>query len=283
MKKVIVTGDDFGLAVPVNEAIAEAHERGILTTASLMVGGEAAADAIRRAHRLSDLKVGLHLVLVEGRPILAPASVPDLVNAQGEFQTHLFRAGVNYFFRPGIRKQLEIEIRAQFEAFRATGLPLDHVNAHNHFHLHPTVFNLLIRVGRDYGLKAIRFPNEPPLLCWRCSKKALLVKLANHLFLSPWMGLMKRRLRRARLHFNDFVFGMSDSGAMTTDLVLQFLEHLPEGITEIYFHPSKSRCPQIDRTMPDYRHEEEFGALVSNRLREAFQAPSIQRIAFSDL
>jgi hopanoid biosynthesis associated protein HpnK len=283
MKKVIVTGDDFGLAVPINEAIIEAHEKGVLTTASLMVGGEAAADAIRRAQQLPSLRVGMHLVLVEGRPILPREIIPDLVDDDGQFQAHLFRAGVNYFFRPGIHKQLESEIRAQFDAFRDTGLLLDHVNAHNHFHLHPTVFNLLLKVGRDYGLKSVRFPHEPPLLSWRCSKKGLVPKLANHLLLAPWMILMKKRLRRAHMRFNDFIFGFADSGAMTTDLVLRFLGHLPEGVTEIYFHPSKRRCPEIDRTMSDYRHEEEFGALVSKRLREEFQALSIQRIAFSDL
>jgi chitin disaccharide deacetylase len=283
MKRVIVTGDDFGLAVPVNEAIIEAHERGILTTASLMVGGEAAADAVRRAQQLPSLKVGLHLVLVEGQPALPREQVPDLVDRQGQFQTHLFRAGVNYFFRPGIRRQLESEIRAQFDAFRGTGLALDHVNAHNHFHLHPTVFDLLLKVGRDYGLKSVRFPNEPPLVSWRCSQKGLGLKLANHLFLAPWMSLMKKRLRDAHLRFNDFIFGLTDSGAMTADLVMRFLGNLPDGVTEIYFHPAKRRCPQIDRTMPGYRHEEEFDTLVSLRLRERFQSLSIQRIAFSDL
>jgi chitin disaccharide deacetylase len=283
MKKVIVTGDDFGLAVPVNEAISEAHERGILTTASLMVGGEASADAVRRAQQLPSLRVGLHLVLVEGRPVLPPERIPDLVNGQGQFRTRLFRAGVNYFFRPRIRRQLESEIRAQFDAFRNTGLPLDHANAHNHFHLHPTVFNLMLKVGRDYGLKSVRFPHEPPIVSWQCSKKGLGSKLANHMFLAPWMSLMKKRIRNAHLRCNDFIFGIADSGAMTTDLVLRFLGYLPEGVTEIYFHPSKRRCPQIDRTMPDYRHQEEFDALVSTRLREEFQIRSIQRIAFSDL
>jgi len=283
MKKVIVTGDDFGLAVPINEAIAEAHERGILTTASLMVGSEAAADAVRRARKLPSLRVGLHLVLVEGRPILSRKRIPDLLDDQGQFQTHLFRAGVNYFFRPGIRRQLESEIRAQFDAFRDTGLHLDHVNAHNHFHLHPTVFNLLLKVGRDYGLKSVRFPHEPPLVSWRCSKKDLLPKLANYLFLAPWMSLMKKRLMNENLHFNDFIFGMAESGAMTADLVHRILGRLPEGVTEIYFHPSMHRCLEIDHTMPNYRHEEEFDALVNEHLRKEFQALSIQRIAFSDL
>jgi len=89
MRKLIVTGDDFGLAVPVNEAIEEAHRRGILTTASLMVGAGAAADAVERARQLPTLRVGLHLVLVEGRPVLPPREIPDLVDGRGEFSTRL--------------------------------------------------------------------------------------------------------------------------------------------------------------------------------------------------
>lgn len=283
MKRIIVTGDDFGLAAPVNEAIAEAHCNGILTTASLMVGAGAAQDAVNRAQMLPSLRVGLHLMLVEGKPVLTPAEVPDLVDARGEFSTHLVRAGFNYFFRPGIRRQLEAEIRAQFEAFHRTGLALDHVNAHNHMHVHPTILGLILKVGQEYGLSAVRLPYEPPIRSWRASGKALLGKIAAWAFLSPWMGLMRARLRRVQVRFNDFVFGMADSGAMTLELVLRFLRLLPDGVTEIYFHPATRRCPEIDRHMPDYRHVEEFRALTDKSVIEALKAAGARRIAFSDL
>ncbi len=81
LKRVVVTADDFGLAREVNEAVEAAHTGGILTAASLMVAGPAAADAVARARRLPRLRVGLHLVLVEGRPVLPPEQLPDLVDA----------------------------------------------------------------------------------------------------------------------------------------------------------------------------------------------------------
>ncbi len=283
MKRLIVTGDDFGLAVPVNEAIGEAHVGGILTAASLMVGADGARDAVSRARELPSLRVGLHLVLVEGKPVSPPAEVPDLVDAHGEFSTHLVKAGFNYFFRPGIRQQLEAEIRAQFEAFRNTGLVLDHVNAHNHMHLHPTILGLILKVGADYGLSAMRLPYEPPLRSWRASGRLLAGKLAGWAFLLPWLNLMRRRLQQARVRSNDFVFGMADSGAMTAEMVLRFLRTLPEGVTEIYFHPATRRCPEIDRNMPEYRHEEEFGALTNKSVMEALEASGALRIAFCDL
>ncbi len=283
MRRLIVTGDDFGLAEPVNEAIVEAHQRGILTTASLMVSGGGAADAVCRASLAPNLRVGLHLVVVEGRPILPPWDVPALVGAGGEFSARLVRAGFSYFFRPAVRQQLEREIGAQFEAFMKTGLMLDHVNAHNHMHLHPTVLSLIIKIGRPYGLNAVRVPYEPPLLSWRATGKDPGSKILWWVFLWPWMHLMKSRLRREGIFYNDFVFGMADSGRMTPGLVLSFVRMIPRGVTEMYFHPAVRRCPEIDRTMPDYQHEEEYRALTSPAVREEVERRAIKRIAFGDL
>jgi hopanoid biosynthesis associated protein HpnK len=283
LRKIIITGDDFGLALPVNEAIINAHHKGVLTTASLMVGAAFAEDAVERARRYPSLKVGLHLVLVEGHSILKPHQIPDLVDTRGEFSSHLVRTGFKYFFYPDIRRQLEAEIRAQFEAFRKTGLHLDHVNTHNHMHLHPTVLQLILKVGKEYGLKSMRWPHEPPVRSWKASRKSLGSKLASWIFLSPWMRLMKYLLRRARINHNDAIFGMADSGAMSLDLVLRFLQNLPVGVTELYFHPATGRCKEIDLTMPSYQHEKEFRALTSEVLLQALQENGLERIAFSDL
>ncbi len=283
MKRVIITGDDFGLALPVNEAIEQAHRRGILTCASLMIGAPAAPDAIERARGLPTLRVGLHLVLVEGRPVLPRVEVAALVDASGEFSNHLVSAGINFFFRPGARRQLEAEIRAQLEAFRRTGLALDHVNTHNHMHLHPTVLGLLIKLGPEYGMHAVRMPFEPPLLSWRATRKQLGQKLAWACFLSPWLSLMKARLRKAGIRTNDCLFGMADSGRMTAGLVREFFKQLPDGITEIYFHPATGRCPEITRHMPGYRHEDELRSLTDPALAAALTHMGVERIAFSDL
>jgi hopanoid biosynthesis associated protein HpnK len=274
LKRLIVTGDDFGLAAPVNEAIEIAHQEGILSAASLMVAGGAAEDAVRRARRLPGLGVGLHLVLVEGTPVLPAASVAALVDAGGELPDQLVAAGFRFFFSPAARRQLEAEIRAQFSAFQATGLALDHVNAHNHMHLHPTVLGLILKVGRSFGLRAVRIPREAP----HVSRPAL-----SDLALRPWLALLETRLRRAGIQSNDHVFGLCDSGAMDETTVLRRLRELPAGTTEMYFHPATRRCPEIDRGMSDYRHEAELAALTSPRVREALDALNIRPIAFADL
>jgi hopanoid biosynthesis associated protein HpnK len=209
--------------------------------------------------------------------------VPDLVDANGSFSTHLARAGFRFFFYPGIRRQLESEIRAQFEAFRKTGFALDHVNAHNHMHLHPTILRLILKVGKEYGLTAVRLPNEPPVRSWKAARTSLGSRLASWTFLCPWINLMKNLLDRAQVRYNDFLLGMTDSGSMTLDRVIRFLHNIPQGTTEMCFHPATRRCIEIDCTMPKYRHEDEFRALTSETLRGALQTTGVQTIAFSDL
>jgi chitin disaccharide deacetylase len=282
-RKVIVTGDDFGLALPVNEAIVRAHHSGVLTTASLMVGEKFCQDAIERARQYPSLKIGLHLALVEGRPVSNPGNIPDLIDDTGAFSSHLARTGFKYFFYPGIRNQIETEIRAQFEAFHQTGFNLDHVNVHNHMHFHPTVLRLILRIGKEYGLKAVRLPNEPPIRSWRAAGRSLGSRLSSWIFLSPWICVMKCLLRRAGIVHNDFLFGMADSGSMTLDLVVRFIRSLPVGVTEFCFHPATQRSVEIDRTMPFYRHQDEYKALTSELLAKSLQDAGVRKIAFSDL
>src|SRR5712692_7682405 len=117
-KRLIVGADDFGSEVAINEAVEAAHQGSILSTASMMVGAPAAADAIERAKRLPGLRVGLHLVLIDGPAVLPPADIPGLVGPEGRFDDRQVRAGLRYFFVPGVRRQLAAEIRAQFAAFR---------------------------------------------------------------------------------------------------------------------------------------------------------------------
>jgi hopanoid biosynthesis associated protein HpnK len=267
VRHLIVTADDFGLAMPVNEAVERAHRDGILTCASLMVSAPAAQDAIERARRLPSLRLGLHLTLVRGRPVLPVTKVDRLVDANGEFSRNLVLAGFRFFLLPSVRRQLEREIRAQFDAFQATRFALDHVIVHNHMHLHPTVLGLILKVGRVYGMRTMRIPEEP----------------GGSLFLRPWIALVRARLRRAGICSNDFVLGLRRSGEMDTQRVLSLLGQLPEGTTEIYFHPATSSTPYIERELPGYRVQAEFQALIDPLVRRAVYASGARLIAFSDL
>lgn len=283
MKRLIVTGDDFGLSLPVNQAIEQAHRKGILTTTSLMVGAPAAADAVNRARKLPGLKVGLHLAVARCRPTLPQHLVKDLIDQNGELSHDLVRAGFRFFFMPGARKQLAGEVRAQFAAFHATGLPLDHVNAHNHMHLHPTVFKLILDIGNEYGLRAVRIPNEPPLHAWRATHDQLLSRLCMWLFLAPWIQFMKYRLRKVNIVCNDYLFGLSNSGKMTRDTVMRLIRHIPEGVTEIYFHPAVSNMPGERPHNDPEACAMELDALLSKEIQSELKMQNIKLVSFGDI
>lgn len=262
MKRVTFSADDFGLTVSVNEAVERAHRDGILNAASLMVAGPAAADAIRRARAMPSLRVGLHLVTIEGDAMLPPAAIPDLVDAAGRFPSDQLRLGIDYFFRPSIRRQLAAEIRAQFAAFAATGLLLDHANSHKHMHLHPTVGAAMLSIGAEFGLRRVRVPNEPPAIMARLGTRIGFGARTLH----EWTRLFRRQARAGGMATDDHCFGLAWSGHMTVDRVARLVAHLPDGASEIYFHPATERDAVLQRLMPDYEHEAELATLLNRDL-----------------
>jgi hopanoid biosynthesis associated protein HpnK len=277
---LIVTADDFGIHEAVNEAVSVAASEGILTAASLMVGAPAARDAIRRARELPQLRVGLHLVLADGLAVLARPQIPDLVDEQGRFGEGMWLDGVRYFALPRVRRQLEAEIRAQFAAFARTGLVLDHVNAHKHFHLHPTLLAMIVRIGREFGMTAVRVPHEP---MWYARRGGKMGAIAATAFLTPWVALMKARLLAAGILHNDQVFGISGTGHLDEVTLLDILAKLPAGITEIYLHPAIDTNGPITSSMSDYRHGAELAALLSKPVAEAAAATGAARGGYRDL
>ena len=257
------TADDFGLSLAVNEAIEQAHRDGVLDAASLMVAGDAAADAIRRARRMPNLRVGLHLVVIEGPAVLPPIAIRDLVDEAGRFPSEQLSLGIGYYFRPRVRRQLGREIRAQFAAFAATGLPLAHADAHKHMHLHPTVGRLLIQAGRAHGLTRVRVPAEPPAVM--ASLGVPSTSGARALY--RWTRLLRAQVRRAGLETTDHCFGLAWTGHMTPDRLCRLIPALPPGSNEIYFHPATGQDETLRRLMPDYEHRAELAALCDPEVR----------------
>ncbi len=259
--RLIVTADDFGLSREVNEAVEIAHRDGILSAASLMVGGPAARDAVARLRRLPDLRVGLHLVLVDGDAVMPGARIPNLVGADGRLRTDMVRLAIAVATRSKVRHQVAEEIEAQFGAFAAIGRPLDHVNAHKHFHLHPVVADLIFAAGRRFGLRAVRVPREPADVLRRAGGRGSS---------APIEALMARRLRhqaeRAGLVSADAVLGLAWSGAMTAARLAALLRARPPGVIEIYTHPATSDA--FPGCAPGYGYRKELAALCDPLCRE---------------
>ncbi len=277
-KRLVVTADDFGLAPEINEAVERAHRDGILTAASLMVGAPAAADAVQRARRLPRLRVGLHVALVDAVPVLPPHALPALVGRDGRFRRGLVGHGTRIFSTPDGRRQARAEIAAQFAAFRATGLVLDHVDAHRHFHLHPTIGAELIRQAVRHGARVVRVPREPAALlaAVEAGRARLAVPIAQ-----PFVHLLARRVRHAGLLAPDRVLGIAWSGAMHRERLLGLLHRLPDGLTEIYLHPAIMDA--FAGATPGYGYAAELAALLSPEVATAVRRSGASLGGFTDV
>ena len=254
--RLVITADDFGADEAINDAVTLAHGHGTLSCASMMMGQRATADAIERAHSMPTLGVGLHLTLVCGVPVLPPAEVSALLGRDGRLLENLPRAGLRWALLSRAKAQLRREIDAQFEAFAATGLPLDHVNAHNHMHLHPLVLDAIIERAERHGARWVRLPNEPDGL---------------PVIARPWLGWMRWRLKRAGLRCNDHLFGLQLSGHLAAADLVRAVRQLKPGITELYLHPATRQNAHIQSQMPGYDPVGEFAALMSPAFRTALR------------
>jgi hopanoid biosynthesis associated protein HpnK len=242
-----------------------------------MVGAPATAQAVEMARRLPRLAVGLHLALTDAKPVLPASAVPDLVDDRGRFRANMARSGAAMFFLPRVKRQMRAEVRAQFEAFRATGLKLDHVTAHKHFHLHPSILSAIVDLAEEFGARSVRAPLEPQAILKRIDGPRSPLSTS---VLAPLARLQRARLKRAGIAAPDQVFGLAWSGAMTQARLAGLIAHLPEGVTEIYTHPATASG--FEGAAPGYGYEEELAALTSPDLPRLIAAAGVASGGFSD-
>jgi hopanoid biosynthesis associated protein HpnK len=269
--------DDFGRSIEINEAIIKAHRRGTITGASLMVTGPACEHAVWLAKRSPELAVGLHLVAAGGRACLPPAELPDLVDAAGQFPADPLWAGLRFAFGRSIREQLARELRAQFERFQATGLPLAHIDGHMHMHLHPTVFRLLLPLLAEYRVPRVRLPRDAFWPALACDRHHLAEKAGWAAVFAVLSYFAARRLKALGIATTERTYGLFQSGDMRESYVARLLNRPPAGSAEIYFHPTSGR--RLDRLGPnpvDYATllSPRIGRLVADRQAQLKQAHS---------
>ncbi len=282
-RQLIVSADDFGLSHGVNAGIMTAHRDGILGDASLMVNGAAFKEAVDLARATPTLAVGLHLVLVQGTATAAPRDVPALVDSTGMFRTNPVATGFRYFFAPGIRPQIEREVRAQIEAFLRTGLPLSHIDGHLNIHMHPTVLALLLKLAPTYGIRALRLPREPLGISLRLDARAPLRKLVEAATFRGLTTYAAARLRAHGVRFPDQLFGLHQSGHVTEPYLLGVIAALPPGVTEVYCHAAVADAEAHRWRPADYESGAELAALTSTRVRAALAVGNVERISYRDL
>lgn len=271
MRKLIINADDFGLSSGVNRAVEQAWQQGILTQASLMPGGDAFDEAVAIARRNPGLQIGLHLTLVQGKPVLPPEKIPGLVAANGRFPDNPVTVGMKLFFDPTLRMQLRCEIEAQILKIKETGLPLSHIDGHLNIQMHPTVFTLLTELMPLHGITSFRITRERLLENLRFDRSRMLGKAVERAIFGSLARHAETTFKRQEITTAVEVKGVLNSGCMTEEYLLTILERLQPGTSEIYFHPGCLPDPEITRRMPDYKHTEELAALLSSKVRERLQ------------
>jgi hopanoid biosynthesis associated protein HpnK len=271
VRRLIANADDFGRSHSINQAVIRAHREGILTTASLMTNEAGFGEAVKLATENPKLGVGLHLTLLMGHSTLPPEKIPGLVNSRGEFSSSPVAVGINYFFKRNLRQQLRDEIHAQFEKFRATGLPLDHVNGHLHLHLHPAIFKILMEDSEKLGIRHLRLTRDCFARSRRMSRGRLFYKI-SHAAIFGWLSKRARKtLEQKNIRHAQITFGLLQDSRVDEDYILKLLPELPPGDSELYSHPS----------LDEFKHE--FDALVSPRVKEQIKKLGIEPIRYQDL
>jgi hopanoid biosynthesis associated protein HpnK len=272
-KYLIINGDDFGYSREVNQAIIQAHQQGILTSTSLMVTGEAHLEAVKLAQENPHLGVGLHLVLVCGKSALPPQKIPHLVNSKSEFSANPFLAGLNYYFNPQAQQELKLEIREQLTKFRATGLPMSHLDGHLHLHTHPTIINILAELVPEFGIKYVRLPEEELSLNLAINKKNIITKIIYSQVFKRLKNNALEIFKASKIKHIEKVYGLLETSNINEDYLLRLIPKINNSISEIYSHPNLS----------DIDGQTELNALISSKIKNLIQELEIQLINYHQL
>jgi len=282
-KRLIVNADDLGLHRGVNRGIICAHTEGILTSASLLGIGEAFEEAARLAREHPSLDLGVHLALVGARPVSPPEDVPSLVDRQGQFpRDHI--GFLRYVAQGRIRwVEVERELQRQVEKVLEAGLPVTHLDSHQHLHVLPPLLEIVLGLAQEFGGLAVRFPLEE-----RFPSDGPHILKAPKRWLQ-WKALLSaaRRARprfvRMGIPFPDHFFGMWASGRLDEALLISLLRHLPEGSSEIICHPGEESDDLRARFPWGYHWERELKALLSPGVRAVLDEEGIERIGFGEM
>lgn len=282
MKKVIINADDFGLSRGVNEGIVLAHQRGILTSATLLANMPAFEDAVSLARENEGLGVGAHLNIVRGKPLSPPERVCSLLDDNGNFHASLYVLLRKLLSGKVRAQEIEEELRRQIEKILRSGIRISHLDSEKHMHGLPPVLRIVIRLAKDYNIKKIRCIHEFCLTVRLLgSAKSLAASVA---FLSA-----TKTIKESGVSAPDRFYGLCASGFMTASRLGKILSRLKDGVTEIMVHPGLM-SPDLEELEKNIGHfyinkhrEKEFKALLDPGLRRIIEERNVDLINFHQL
>jgi hopanoid biosynthesis associated protein HpnK len=242
---LVIVADDFGQSVAVNKAVAEAYDKGILTSASLMAGGASFDDAVDIARERKNLSVGLHVTLCDGRAVSPPSLIPDLVDDDGNFEKDPVKAWLKYS-KKGLRAQIETEVEAQFERLEKAGISPSHVDGHHHLQMHPVLFRIICREASRRRAGWIRIPKEPlKVVVGMRSPHRGVMPFVEWAVFGPLGTFNTREAGRSGVRVPDNVYGLSRTGSIDEKYLLGILKLAAGPVDEIFTHPDISTGPGL--------------------------------------
>jgi len=274
--RLIVNADDFGLSEAVNRAVIEAHEKGIVTSTSIMAGGAAFEHAAALAARSPTLDVGVHLTLTELQPVAE--SVPSLVGADGRFTRHTTDFAKRWLRGAIVLGDVRKELDAQIRRVRAHGVQPTHLDGHQHVHVLPGIARVVAQLAREHGIRAARVPAERPR-GYMLKDPGSLKRLAEQVVLGSLAATSSLAALRRVDRFVGFYFG----GRLNEQNLATVLERLPSGKTvELMCHPG-GEDPQSPYADWHYAWAAETAALTSPRIRGLIGAHGVRLIGYRDV
>jgi predicted glycoside hydrolase/deacetylase ChbG (UPF0249 family) len=274
LKKLVVTADDAGLHPGMTLGALAAHDAGLVTAVSVAACGRAFDHAIDLLRDRPNLDAGVHLVLVGERPLSPPIEAASLLGPDGAFHSGYAAFAARYFLDRLRMAHVERELRRQIERLLATGLPVIHLNSHQHLHVLPRLFEIVLRLAEEYRIPWVRIPFEPAVAFPRTPREAQI------LFLNS-LGRQARERLGEKAAAPDRTIGVLDAGRLTVDRIRRALGGAA-GVTELVCHPGLGNAG-LAAAYPTwgYAWDEETAALRDSGLPGALREAGIELTSFS--
>ncbi len=285
MKRLIVNADEFGLTQQVNQGIIEAFKKGIVTSSTIIVNMWAFEEAVRLACKNPNLAVGVHLTLTSGKSVLPKEAIPTLVDEKGFFfpRSHLLR---RLFFQKIRLSEVEKELKAQIEKCLQSGISPTHFDSHEHIHIHPAIFPIVIRLAKDYNVP-LRLPAEEIYF--------VKGKFLNFFYFKYWKKkFLQVRCNWAHSHLllhgiltTDYftsIFGIIPNQEIKISTFKLLLKNIKDGVTELMTHPGymDERLRIFSPHLCEQR-EKELKVLTDPKTKRIIKEENIELINYANL
>ncbi len=285
VRRLIINADDFGFTSGVNRAIVEAHTRGVVTSSTLMAGGQAFAEAVKMANAAPKLSVGCHLVLIDGRPVSADA-LPSLTLGGA------FRDGLKSFAARALAgrmnaDEIATEALAQIRRLQSSGIPVSHIDTHKHTHIFPQILKPVLRAARECGVRAVRNPfgpRRPFRSSELLARPNLWTRYAEVRLLRRFAGKFREAVRQEGFSTPDGTLGIEVTGTLDETLFEAIANTIPEGTWEFVCHPGYNDADLgAANTRLRESRETELRVLTLPAAREILDRRGIQLISYREL